>query len=182
MPFDREEEQELKKKYIKDYVATPNGELEYRGKYFRSQISKEECKIEGKIQVIYGIACVILLLVALCIPCRGNETIYVVIPLELSLICLWAYITGSLAFLKCSNRMQEKDYDKAYQGPIQALTVSIFLYIFSFGGQVIGILMNSAKEGRGDFYFTLVLFFILLMSVVVWNRQRKIMHLVTEEK
>lgn len=171
----------MKKKYIKDYVATPEGKLEYRGKYFRSQVSDEERKREGLWQMAYGIVCLCLLVAALCIPCQGNKTVYIVIPLELSLICLWVYLTGSFALLKSGQLMEEKDYDKAYQSPIQALTVSILLYVFSFGGQMIGIVMNSEVQETGDIYLACVLFFVLVMSVVVWNRQRKVMHLVKEE-
>ena len=171
----------MKKKYIKDYVATPEGNLKYCGKYFISDITGEERKKEGIVQIVYGIVCAVLLLAALCIPCQGSETIYVVIPLELALVCLWTYLTGSLAFLKADNRMEEKDYDKAYQNPIQALTVSILLYVFSFGGQMIGIVMNSSAQEKGDLYFSMILFFVVVMSIVVWNRQRKVMHLVKEE-
>ena len=171
----------MKKKYVKDYVATPEGKLKYCGKYFTSDITGEERKKEGIVQIIYGIVCAGLLLAALCIPCQGNETIYVVIPLELAFICLWTYLTGSLAFLKADNRMEEKDYDKVYQNPIQALTVSILLYVFSFGGQMIGIVMNSSAQEKGELYFSMILFFVVVMSIVVWNRQRKVMHLVKEE-
>ena len=171
----------MKKKYIKDYVATPEGNLKYCGKYFISYITCEERKKEGIVQIVYGIVCAVLLLAALCIPCQGSETIYVVIPLELAFICLWTYLTGSLAFLKADNRMEEKDYDKVYQNPIQALTVSILLYVFSFGGQIIGIVMNSAEQEKGDLYFSMILFFVVVMSIVMWNRQRKVMHLVKEE-
>ena len=171
----------MKKKYIKDYVETPEGKLEYRGRYYTSDISEEEQKSVGMVQMVYGIFCVILLIIALCIPCQGSETIYVVIPLELALICLWVYLTGSFSFLKAGRRMEEKDYDKAYQNPIQALTVSILLYVFSFGGQIIGIVMNSKVQENGDLYLSLVLFLVLVISIVVWNRQRKVMHLVKEE-
>ena len=171
----------MKKKYIKDYVATSEGKLEYRGKYFTLDISDEDRKSAGMIQMVYGILCVMLLLAALCIPCQGNKTIYVVIPMELALVCLWAYLTSTWAFLRVGSRMEEKDYDKAYQNPIQALTVSILLYVFSFGGQIIGIVMNSKVQEKGDLYFSLVLFFVLVISIVIWNRQRKVMHLVKEE-
>ena len=77
--------------------------------------------------------------------------------------------------------MEEKDYDKAYQNPIQALTVSILLYVFSFGGQMIGIVMNSSAQEKGELYFSMILFFVVVMSIVMWNRQRKVMHLVKEE-
>ena len=172
----------LKKKYVADYVPTEKGDYQYRGKYYHSRISKEQRNREGKIQVLYGISCLILLLIELCIPCAGNQTIYVVIPIELTLICFWIYLTGSLAFLKTESRMEQKDYDKAYQSPIQALTIAIILYIFSLGGQIIGILMDESKRSSGDVYFIMILFFVLVVSCVAWNRQRKIMHLVTEEK
>lgn len=172
----------MKKKYVKDYVSDGKGAYQYQGKYYLSHISEEERKKQGKIQILYGISCLILLLLALCIPCNGNQTIYVVIPLEITFICLWGYLTGSFSLLKMENRMEQKDYDKAYQGPVQSLTVAILLYIFSLGGQVIGILGNPFKKSSGDVYFAMILGFILVMSCVVWNRQRKLMHHVTEEK
>jgi len=172
----------LKKKYVKDYVPTEKGDLRYQGKYYQSGISEEERKITGNIQILYGICCFIFVLLALCIPCNGNRTIYVVIPVEITLICLVYYILGSLALRKTKGRMEQKDYDKAYQEPIQMLTISIILYIFSLGGQIIGICMEASKRSQGDIYFAMILFFVLVLSVVVWNRQRKIMHYVTEEK
>ena len=175
-------EQNLKKKYVKDYVPTEKGDLRYQGKYYRSKLSEEERKRASNMQLLYGISCLVLVFTALCIPCTGNQTIYVVIPVEITLVCLAYYISGSLALRKTGELMEQKDYDKAYQGPIQALTVSIILYIFSLGGQIIGILGNTFKRSNDDIYFTMILFFVLVMSCVVWNRQRKVMHYVTEEK
>jgi len=175
-------EQNLKKKYVKDYVPTEKGDLRYQGKYYHSGLTEEERKKISIIQILYGISCFVLILLALCIPCNGNQTIYIVIPVEITLVCLVYYILGSLALRKTGERMEQKDYDKAYQGPIQMLTISVILYIFSLSGQIIGILMEASKRSSGDIYFTMILFFVLVMSCVVWNRQRKIMHYVTEEK
>lgn len=172
----------MKKKYVKDYVSDGKGAYQYRGKYYYSAISEEERKKQGKMQILYGISCLLMILLALCIPCNGNQTVYIVIPLEITLVCLWGYMTGSFALLRMQERMEQKDYDKAYQGPMQSLTVAIIFYIFSLGGQVIGILMETTKRTAGDIYFAMILGFILVMSCVVWNRQRKIMHYVTEEK
>ena len=172
----------MKKKYVKDYVSTGKGELRYRGKYYRSGLGEEERKKTSMIQILYGVSCFILVLLALCIPCNGNRTVYIVIPVEITMVCLVYYIIGSLALGKAKERMEFKEYDKAYQGPIQMLTISTILYVFSLGGQLIGILMEESKRNSGDIWFTMILFFVLVMSVVVWNRQRKIMHYVTEEK
>ena len=175
-------EQNLKKKYVKDYVPTEKGDLRYQGKYYHSGLTEEERKKISIIQILYGISCFVLILLALCVPCNGNQTIYIVIPVEITLVCLVYYILGSLALRKTGERMEQKDYDKAYQGPIQMLTISVILYIFSLSGQIIGILMNVPKRSKGDIYFTMILFFVVVLSVVVWNRQRKMMHYVTEEK
>ena len=172
----------MKKKYVKDYVPAEKGSLRYQGKYYISGISEEERKKTGMIQVLYGISCLILVLMALCIPCNGNRTVYIVIPIEITLVCLGYYISGSLALRKTKERMELKDYDKAYQSPIQMLTISIILYVFSLGGQMLGILMDESGRGSGDIYFAMILWFLLIMSCVVWNRQRKMMHYVTEEK
>ena len=172
----------MKKKYVKDYVSDGKGAYRYQGKYYQSRILEEERKKQGKIQILYGNVCLILILAALCIPCAGNKTVYIVIPLEATLVCLWGYLTGSFALLKMQDMMEQKDYDKAYQGPIQSLTVAIIFYIFSLGGQMIGVLMDSSKRSSGDIYFAMILGFILVMSCVIWNRQRKVMHFVAEEK
>ena len=172
----------MKKKYVKDYVPTEKGDLQYRGKYYLSTLAEEERKKESLIQIIYGIVCTILIFVSLSIPCNGNRTVYIVIPLELTLLCLWGYVTGSFALKDMKDRMEQKDYDKAYQGPIQSLTISIIFYIFSLGGQLIGILGNTSKRISGDIYFAMILGIILVMSCVVWNRQRKLMHYVAEER
>lgn len=180
--FETVKEQNLKKKYVKDYVSTEKGDLKYQGKYYLSKMTEEERRKESMIQMLYGISSLILVLSALCIPCNGNQTIYVVIPVEITLVCLVYYISGSFALRKAGERLEQKDYDKAYQGPIQALTIAIFFYVFSIGGQVIGILMKATKRSSGDIYFCMILIFVLVMSCVVWNRQRKLMHYVTEEK
>ena len=172
----------MKKKYVKDYVPTEKGDLQYRGKYYLSKLTEEERKRASLTQTVYGIVCGILLLVSLSIPCNGNRTVYIVIPLELTLLCLWGYVIGSFALKDMKDRMEQKDYDKAYQGPIQSLTISIIFYIFSLGGQLIGILGNTSKRISGDIYFAMILGIILVMSCVVWNRQRKLMHYVTEER
>ena len=154
----------MKKKYVKDYVPTEKGDLEYHGKYYLSKISETERKKVSLIQIIYGITSLVLILAALCIPCNGNQTIYVVIPVEITLICLVYYISGSLALRKEGERLEQKDYDKSYQGPIQALTVSIILYIFSLGGQVIGIMMEVSKRSSGDIYFCMILILVLVLG------------------
>ena len=179
---ERIKEQNLKKKYVKDYVPNEKGNLRYQGKYYCSEMSEEERKKASMMQILYGISCFILIIVALCIPCNGNHTVYIVIPVEITLICLAYYLVGSVALRKTETRMEQKDYDKAYQTPIQMLTISIVLYIFSLGGQMIGIIMEESMRSSGDIYFTMILFFVLVMSVAVWNRQRKLMHYVTEEK
>ncbi len=174
----------MKKKYIKDYVSDGKGDYRYRGKYYITRLSVKEQKKEGLIQMVYSIACFLIIFLALSIPCQGNRTIYVVIPMELTLICQAYFLSGSLALARWDNtegRMEQKDYDKMYQGPIQVLTIAMLLYLFSLGGQVIGLFTNSETDSRGDVFFCLLLILILVMSVVMWNRKRQEMHLVTEE-
>lgn len=78
--------------------------------------------------------------------------------------------------------MEQKEYDKMYQGPVQVLTIAIILYIFSLGGQVIGLFMTTDVGRGGDVIFCMILILILVLSVVMWNRQRKMMHMVAEQK
>lgn len=175
----------MKRKYIKDYVSDGKGEYHYSGKYYISRQSQEERKKASVIQSAYSIACFILIFVALGIPCQGNRTIYVVIPMELTMVCQAYFFLGSLALGRWQDkegRMEQKDYDKMYQGPMQVLTIATILYLFSLGGQVIGMFMKNVTEGNGDLFFCMILVFILLLSVFMWNRQKKGMHTVTEEK
>ena len=88
----------MKKKYVKDYVSDGKGAYRYQGKYYQSRILEEERKKQGKIQILYGIVCLILILAALCIPCAGNKTVYIVIPLEATLVCLWGYSLAKSSF------------------------------------------------------------------------------------
>ena len=94
----------MKKKYVKEYVSTEKGELKYFGKYYLSQITEEERKKQSLMQIIYGFSCLVLIIISLCIPCNGNQTVYIVIPLELTLICLWGYLSGSIALRKMKDR------------------------------------------------------------------------------
>ena len=172
----------LKKRYIKDYVPTAEGEIQYCGNYYLSHIPEEERKKEGKRQVLCSAGSLFLLLTALCIPCQGTQTIYVVIPVEITLICLWIQLSGSYKLMKSEERLEQKDYDKVYQSPIQALTVAIFLYVFGLIGQGICMLKNEIHRSSGDIFFTIILVLVLIISCAAWNRRRKLMPLVTEEK
>lgn len=177
----RVKEQNLKKRYIKDYVSDEKGEVKYQGKYYFSALGEAEGKKEGMTQIIFSSLSLLLILMALSISCSGNRTVYIVIPLELTLFCFWVQLTGSVKLLKVETKLEQKDYDKVYQSPIQALTIAIILEIFSFGGQMIGIFMDISKRSKGDIYFSMILFGILVVTCVAWNRRRKLMRFVTEE-
>lgn len=175
----------MKKKYVKEYVPDEKGQYQYHGRYYVSRLSEEEQKKAGLIQTGYGIVTCLLVFLALAIPCQGNRTIYVVMPMELSLIGLVYCLAGNYALYRCkgkTGRMEQKDYDKMYQSPMQALTIVILLCLFSIGGQIIGMFTKALADSREDICFCMIQLLMLVISVIMWNRKRKEIRQVEEIK
>ena len=70
------------------------------GEYY---IDKNEPELRKKISfinILIGVLELIVAFIALSLNCIGNRTIYVVIPLEIMMICAFMYIMGAYAYLK----------------------------------------------------------------------------------
>ena len=171
----------MKKKYIKDYVPKEDSSYEYKGKYFFCEREEKERKASGILQLCYGSISMILLLVLLCFPGRGVQTLYVVLPLEIMMVCYLYHLIGSYGLLTVQSPMEQRFYDKVFERPIQSLTVALILEFFSLSGQAIGVIL--AKRATGwDWIMEVLLLLHFVSSFYFWNRQRKEMKFVKEKK
>lgn len=173
----------MKKKYLKDYLPEEGrGEkfsYKYVGKYYFCERTKEERVKSAKRQIIYTAVTLLILIVILCIPALGTQTLYVVLPLELILLCHGYYFLGSFELLRVEEKMEQRFYDRVFERPIQALTVSLILEFFSLTGEIFGVLLRK-PAGKEDMILVILLILHLPVSAVLWNRQRKEMHQIKE--
>lgn len=175
----------MKKKYVKDYVAdkTVEGGYRYTGIYYTDNLDADIRKKNGLIHLIVGVLQIIFIIFAASINCVGNRTIYVVIPMEITLFCALNLCLGAYTFLKSSNRMELHQYEGSYLKMVQSVTVAFFLNIGSIIGQIVVLT-------RGTFEFgvlneVLLLGALILMCVInamEWMWQRKMISLVVQEK
>lgn len=175
----------MKKKYVKDYVAdkTVEGGYRYTGTYYTDNLDADIRKKNGLIHLIVGVLQIIFIIFAASINCVGNRTIYVVIPMEITLFCALNLCLGAYTFLKTSNRMELHQYEGSYLKMVQSVTVAFFLNIGSIIGQIVVLT-------RGTFEFgvlneVLLLGALILMCVInamEWMWQRKMISLVVQEK
>lgn len=175
----------MKKKYVKDYVAdkTVEGGYRYTGIYYTDNLDADIRKKNGLIHLIVGVLQIIFIIFAASINCVGNRTIYVVIPMEITLFCALNLCLGAYTFLKTSNRMELHQYEGSYLKMVQSVTVAFFLNIGSIIGQIVVLT-------RGTFEFgvlneVLLLGALILMCVInamEWMWQRKMISLVVQEK
>jgi len=175
----------MKKKYVKDYVAdkTVEGGYRYTGIYYTDNLDADIRKKNGLIHLIVGVLQIIFIIFAASINCVGNRTIYVVIPMEITLFCALNLCLGAYTFLKSGNRMELHQYEGSYLKMVQSVTVAFFLNIGSIIGQIVVLT-------RGIFEFgvlneVLLLAALILMGIVnamEWMWQRKMISLVVQEK
>ncbi len=169
----------MKKKYIKDYVPKEDGSYEYRGVFFVYSKSEKEQKTSGRVQIFYGIFTLLVLFLVLCFPAVGTRTLYVVLPLEIMMICFVSYVMGSVELVKTHGKMERRVYDKAWEGPMQTITISMILEFFSILGQLVGVL--AAKRAvMWDWIMEVILLLHLIATIPVWNRQRREIKMVKE--
>lgn len=172
----------MKKKYIKDYVPKEGtSSYEYVGKYYICELTEEEQVKTARIQIGYALTALLLLIFALCLPALGTQTLYVVLPLEFIMICHVYYLTGSFGLFRMKGKMEQKTYDHLFERPIQTLTVSLFLEMIALAGEGF-VVLRKQPAGKTDLTLIFLLAVHLPISIMIWNRQRKVMHRVKEVK
>lgn len=167
----------MKKGYIKDYVPDENSErgVRYVGEYYITDITKEQRRKSGMIQLVGALIEIALVLIAVSLNCMGNYKIYIVIPMEITLFCILYYVTGSYAFLKCDNRMEKLTYEKAFMKTVQSVTIAMIFNVFSLVGEAILIIQNFHNmQGYGDYTFFIMMLIILVINIAAFNWHRKL--------
>lgn len=164
----------MKRKYVKDYIPDDlsAGSYRYVGEYYQSSLSKEARKRAGKRQLIFGVITLLFLVFLLFIPSIGTRTLYVVIPMEIMMVCFVCYCIGSFSLLTVSDVMEKRFYHKAYESPIQLFTVSLILEFLSLSGQALGVLHLQGST-KADLLLLAGLSVHFIVSIFLWNRQRK---------
>lgn len=175
----------MKKGYIKDYVPDESSEkgVRYVGKYYITDISAEQRRKGGLLQIIGALIEIILVLTAVSLNCMGNYKVYIVIPMEITLFCILYYITGSYAYLKCDSRMEKLTYEKAFMKTVQSVTIAVIFNIFSLIGEAALIIQNYHNmQGYGDYTFLVMMLIILVINIAAFNRHRKLASQVRQEQ
>lgn len=175
----------MKKKYVKDYVAdeTVEGGYRYTGVYYRDNLEAEIRKKNGLIHLIVGALQILFVLFAASINCMGNRTIYVVIPMEITLFCALNLCLGAYTFLKSSNRMELHQYEGSYVKMVQSVTVAFFLNIGSIIGQIVVLAKGSYEYGVLNEVLLLVALILMgAVNAMEWMWHRKLISLVVKEE
>ena len=171
----------MKRRYLKDYIRDENEGFRYTGRFYCSAISDDERKKHSFTGIVAGVTGILLVLAAISVNCLGNRTLYVVLPLEFTLLCYGYYLAGIITFFKAPNRMELRIYGGAYLRTIQSLTIAILLQFFSLVGELFLIVRYEGNPGKEEFY---LLFWILLalgLNVLLWIKQKKLIAAVIEE-
>ena len=171
----------MKRKYVKDYIPddTADGSYRYVGEYYYSHKLKEERVKSGKKQLLFGLGTLLFLFALLFIPSIGATTLYVVLPIEIMMICFVPYCIGSYALLSVEDMMERRFYEKAYENPIQILTVTLILEFFCILGQALGVLFYQGITLE-DLFLQVGLIVHFIISFCCWNSQRKEMKTVVK--
>lgn len=175
----------MKKGYIKDYVPDENSErgVRYVGEYYIIDITKEQRRKSGMIQLVGAVVEMILILIAVSLNCMGNYKVYIVIPMEITLFCILYYMTGSYAYLKSENRMEKLTYEKAFMKTVQSVTIAMIFNVFSLVGEAALIIQNfRSMEGYGDYTFIIMIMIVLVMNIAAFNWHRKLATQVRQEQ
>lgn len=175
----------MRKKHVKDYVSdeTIEGGYRYIGNYFIDNMPDDKRKKVALTDFLLGIIEAIGVLATLSINCVGNRTIYVVIPLEICLVCLVYYISGAYTYYKNDQKMERRCYEDSYLRMVQSITVAFFLNVGSIIGQIYTICKGYYFEDKNLEYLLLVaLFIIATLNCFLWICQRKVLKGVIEEK
>ncbi len=172
----------MKRRYLKDYIRDDSGGFRYTGRFYCTAISDEERRRKGFMGIAGGMLGIVLILAAISVNCLGNRTLYVVLPLEFSLLCYGYYLSGVITFFKAANRMELRIYEGAYLRTIQSLTIALLLQLFSLMGELFLIVRYKGSTGEGEFFLLFWILLILGLGLILWRRQRKLTNGVSEEQ
>jgi hypothetical protein len=174
----------MRRKHVRDYVAdeTVQGGYRYVGEYY---IDKNEPELRKKISfinILIGVLELIVAFIALSLNCIGNRTIYVVIPLEIMMICAFMYIMGAYAYQKTNERMEKRHYEDSVQRMVHMSMIAFFMNLCSIIGQFYIVFKGYYFSEKYLEYVLLVILILLgVVNFVIWNGKRKIINCIIKE-
>lgn len=174
----------MKKKHVHDYVAdeTIVGGYRYVGEYYIDNIESELRKKIGLINILIGVLELIVVFVALSLNCMGNRTFYVVIPLEIMMICNFIYIMGAYTYRKTNGKMEKRYYEDSVQRMVHASMITFLMNLCSIVGQIYIVFKGYYYSEKCLEYVLLGILIILgVVNFVLWNGKRKLIKGIVKE-
>lgn len=167
----------MKKNNLKNYEVDKNSKrgVRYIGIYYTSDMSMEARRKSGLLRIMAGLAEILLIFLAAAMNCVGTRTVYVIIPLECILFCALYYVIGAYTFFRSDDKMEQKEYERAVENPVQITLVAVILNIISCLGQMILIVRKATLfTGYGDYVLLVLLLGLLALHIVMNRCQRKL--------
>ena len=165
----------MKKSNLENYEVDKGSKrgVRYVGIYYTTDMPAEERRKNGLLQILAGIVQMMLIFSAITLNSVGTRTIYVIIPLECILFCSLYYMIGSYTFWRSENKMEQKDYERAIENPVQIALVAVILNIVSCIGQSILIIRKaSVLNGYKDYVLLGMLIVLLVLHIIMWKHQK----------
>lgn len=175
----------MKKNNIKNYTldASAQNGIRYVGQYYVTDIPDKQRRKGGICQLAAGLAELLLIMLAISVNGIGCHTVYIIIPLELILFCSLYYLIGSYTYMRSSDRMEQKVYDKAYSNPVQIVTVAIVLNLISLAGQTILVIRNVQEfTDNRDYVFLAIILVLFMLHIWMWKHQKSLFERVKAEE
>ena len=174
----------MRRKHVRDYVVdeTVEGGYRYVGEYYIDKTEPELRKKIGWLNILIGCLELVLAFVALSLNCIGNRTIYVVIPLEIMMICSFVYILGAYAYQKTNGRMEKRHYEDSVQRMVHMSMIAFLMNLCSIIGQIYIVFKGYYFSEIYLEYILLVILIILgIVNFILWNGKRKLINNVIKE-
>ena len=165
----------MKKKNLRNYEVdkTSKRGVRYIGIYYTLDMSDKEHRRDGLLRIAAGLVEMLLVFIAAAINCVGTRTVYIIIPLELVLFCAMYYVMGAYTFLRSTDRMEQRAYERAVENPVQITMTALVLSIISCIGQAVLIFRKASEvTGYGDCMLLILILVILVLHVMMWKHQR----------
>ena len=172
------------KKKFEDYVLDESSETGFRyvGVYYRSDLTIQQRKSYGLLQIIGGILMGIYIVGAAFLTSIGNKTPFIVFPMEFILICIGYYVSGAYHLYKSEERMEKRTYEKAFVFTVQATMVASLLSFISLAGELIVLMKNwNQLTGYTEYVFFTMLLFLFAGCLATWKWHRHLYELAKKE-
>ena len=174
----------MRRKHVRDYVADSSVEGGYRyiGEYYIDKNVPEYRKKIGNRSLVFAVIAMIIALIALSINWIGIRTIYVVIPLEVFMICMFIFILGAWTYKKSDVKMEKRHYEDSIQRMVHSSMIAFFMNLCSIIGQFYIVFKGyHFLEMYLEYIFLGVLIVLGIISFDLWSISRKLIAQVINE-